>query len=397
MLFKKYTWYTKFVEKRKYCPLLGKCGGCTYINNSYDEELIEKHINLEKVLGKYGKVSPIIKSRTMNYRCKVQAVCSKDKGGKFITGIYRKGTHKIIRVRSCNLENGKATAVLQTIRNLANLFSIPAYDEDNKSGILRFINIRVGYSTDEVMVTLITSKWDFEHKNDFVNLIHQKNPNVKTIVEIVNDKETSMVIPEDSTYRVLYGKGYITEHINGLTFRIGPTSFFQVNPPMAETLYNVAMNMAELRETDVVIDAYCGTGTISLIAAKRGVKKVIGIESNPLAIKDAEINANINNVENVSFIVGQAPKVLKQIAKAKEKVDVLFLDPPRSGANEEFLASSGRLNPEVIVYISCNPLTLSRDLRYITRTLNYKVRGIQPVDLFPASEHIETVVLLSRV
>ena len=207
-----------------------------------------------------------------------------------------------------------------------------------------------------------------------------------------------MVIPEDAPEKILYGKGYIIDEICGLRFRISAKSFYQVNPYQAELLYQIAMNMAELREDDVVIDAYSGTGTISLIAASMNVAKVIGIESNHQAVLDARENARLNGISNAEFIEADASKKLKELAAASARCDVLFLDPPRSGATEEFLASASRLGPSVIVYVSCNPETLGRDLRYISRFMkDYRVRGIQPVDMFPGSEHVETVVLLSRM
>ena len=184
--------------------------------------------------------------------------------------------------------------------------------------------------------------------------------------------------------------------LGGIRFRISPLSFFQVNPHQAERLYTIAMNMADLREDDTVIDAYCGTGTIALIAAHVSGCRVIGVESNPEAVRDAEANARLNGLDNVSFITADASKYMKEMAKKGEHCSVLFLDPPRSGASEEFLAAAGRMAPERIVYISCNPETLGRDLRYIHRFLPYKTRGIQPVDLFPASAHIETAVFLDR-
>ena len=246
------------------------------------------------------------------------------------------------------------------------------------------------------MVVLVTAKKDFPHKDDFVSAIHQKNPNVVTVVQVINNEKTSMVIPKDSEEIILWGKGYIVDNLCGLDFRISAKSFYQVNPEMAERLYEIAMNMARLRPTDTVIDAYCGTGTIGLVAASRGVKEVIGIESNPDAVKDAKLNAEANGISNARFIVDDASKWLKSAQKEGQKCDVLFLDPPRAGSSEEFLAAAGRMEPEVIVYISCNPETLARDLRYIVRFLPYKVLGIQPVDLFPGSESIETVVLLSK-
>ena len=384
-------------DKKRWCPLFGKCGGCDYVNETYDYELMMKWLREDKLLGRYGRVEKVLSSPSLTgYRCKVQAVCGRDRDGKFITGQYRKGSHHLFPVRSCSLEDGMATAVLQTVRQMATRFSISPFDEDKGTGDLRHILIRTGWKTRETMVVLVTAKKDFPHKDDFVSAIHQKNPNVVTVVQVINNEKTSMVIPKDSEEIILWGKGYIVDNLCGLDFRISAKSFYQVNPEMAERLYEIAMNMARLRPTDTVIDAYCGTGTIGLVAASRGVKEVIGIESNPDAVKDAKLNAEANGISNARFIVDDASKWLKSAQKEGQKCDVLFLDPPRAGSSEEFLAAAGRMEPEVIVYISCNPETLARDLRYIVRFLPYKVLGIQPVDLFPGSESIETVVLLSN-
>ena len=385
-------------DKKRWCPLFGKCGGCDYVNETYDYELMMKWLREDKLLGRYGRVEKVLSSPSLTgYRCKVQAVCGRDRDGKFITGQYRKGSHHLFPIRSCSLEDGMATAVLQTVRQMATRFSISPFDEDRGTGDLRHILIRTGWKTRETMVVLVTAKKDFPHKDDFVSAIHQKNPNVVTVVQVINNEKTSMVIPKDSEEIILWGKGYIVDNLCGLDFRISAKSFYQVNPEMAERLYEIAMNMARLRPTDTVIDAYCGTGTIGLVAASRGVKEVIGIESNPDAVKDAKLNAEANGISNARFIVDDASKWLKSAQKEGQKCDVLFLDPPRAGSSEEFLAAAGRMEPEVIVYISCNPETLARDLRYIVRFLPYKVLGIQPVDLFPGSESIETVVLLSKI
>ena len=384
-------------DKKRWCPLFGKCGGCDYVNETYDYELMMKWLREDKLLGRYGRVEKVLSSPSLTgYRCKVQAVCGRDRDGKFITGQYRKGSHHLFPIRSCSLEDGMATAVLQTVRQMATRFSISPFDEDRGTGDLRHILIRTGWKTRETMVVLVTAKKDFPHKDDFVSAIHQKNPNVVTVVQVIKNEKTSMVIPKDSEEIILWGKGYIVDNLCGLDFRISAKSFYQVNPEMAERLYEIAMNMARLRPTDTVIDAYCGTGTIGLVAASRGVKEVIGIESNPDAVKDAKLNAEANGISNARFIVDDASKWLKSAQKEGQKCDVLFLDPPRAGSSEEFLAAAGRMEPEVIVYISCNPETLARDLRYIVRFLPYRVLGIQPVDLFPGSESIETVVLLSR-
>ena len=382
---------------RRHCNLSGRCGGCTYANIPYSDELLDKRVLEEKLLGRYHEVAPILQSgRITGYRCKVQAVCGMD-DGRLVTGIYRKGTHKLIPVRSCPLEDERAGRILETIRSLCNRFGIIAYDEDMGFGDLRHVLIRLAAHNDEALVTLVTAGDKLPHESDLAAAIHQKHPFVKGVIAIKNNEKTSMVIPDNPAIRVIYGRGYITDRLCSLSFRISPVSFYQVNPYMAERLYKIAMNMAMLRPDDTVIDAYSGTGTIALIAAASGAGKVIGVESNPEAVKDAEENARMNGLENVRFIRADASRYMKDAAKNGESCSVLFLDPPRSGATEEFLAAAGRMSPERIVYISCNPESLQRDLRYIRRFLPYRIIGIQPVDMFPGSEHIETVVLLSKL
>ena len=382
---------------RRHCNLSGRCGGCTYANIPYSDELLDKRVLEEKLLGRYHEVAPILQSgRITGYRCKVQAVCEMD-DGRLVTGIYRKGTHKLIPVRSCPLEDERAGRILETIRSLCNRFGIIAYDEDMGFGDLRHVLIRLAAHNDEALVTLVTAGDKLPHESDLAAAIHQKHPFVKGVIAIKNNEKTSMVIPDNPAIRVIYGRGYITDRLCSLSFRISPVSFYQVNPYMAERLYKIAMNMAMLRPDDTVIDAYSGTGTIALIAAASGAGKVIGVESNPEAVKDAEENARMNGLENVRFIRADASRYMKDAAKNGESCSVLFLDPPRSGATEEFLAAAGRMSPERIVYISCNPESLQRDLRYIRRFLPYRIIGIQPVDMFPGSEHIETVVLLSKL
>ena len=381
---------------RRHCNLSGRCGGCTYANIPYADELLDKRLVEEKLLGRFHDIAPVLESgRITGYRCKVQAVCGME-DGRLVTGIYRKGSHKLIPVRSCPLEDERAGRILDTVRSLSNRFGIIAYDEDMGYGDLRHILIRLGARTDEALVTLITADERLPHEADLAAAIHQKHPFVKGVIAIRNREKTSMVIPENPRIRIIYGKGYITDSLCGLKFRISPVSFYQVNPYMAEKLYRIAMNMAMLRPDDVVIDAYCGTGTITLIAASCGAGEAIGIESNPEAVKDAEANARMNGISNARFINADASKYMKEAAKRGERCDVLFLDPPRSGATEEFLAAAGRMAPDRIVYVSCNPESLQRDLRYIRRFLPYRIIGIQPVDMFPGSEHVETIVLLQR-
>ena len=381
---------------KRHCPLSGRCGGCSYVNVPYQDELLDKRVTEEKLLSRYCTVAPILPADMITaYRCKVQAVCGME-DGRLVTGIYRRGSHKLISVRSCPLEDERAGRILETIRKAASRFGITAYDEDTGRGDLRHVLIRLAAHADEALVVLVTANDRLKGEADIAALIHQRHPFVKGVVAIRNREKTSMVIPENPEVRVIYGRGYITDRLCGLSFRISPVSFYQVNPYMAERLYKIAMNMADLCPSDRVIDAYCGTGTIALIAAAYGAGSVTGIEANPQAVHDAEENARINGMKNVSFVAADASKYMKDAARRGERCDILFLDPPRSGASEEFLAAAGRMAPERIIYISCNPETLQRDLRYIRRFLPYRVTGIQPVDMFPASEHIETVVMLDR-
>ncbi len=385
------------MREKRWCALYGKCGGCDYVNDSYQFEMRKKEETVIRYCSRFGSVSPIIPADSLTrFRCKVQAVCGHDREGKFITGEYRKNSHKLVAVRSCSLEDGRATAVLQSVRQMAGRFSIAAYDEDRKTGDLRHILIRVSRKNGDTLVALVTGKADFPHKADFVSAIHQKNPFVSTIVQIINNRDTSMVMGEDDEERILYGKGYITDSVCSLDFAVSAKSFFQTNPVMAGVLFDTAMNMARLRSTDRVLDAYSGTGTIGLIAASRGVREVVCVESNPRAVDDGVMNASKNGLSNVTFIKDDAAKYLKEAARRGEKFDVVFLDPPRSGSSEEFLAALGKTGAEGVVYISCNPETLGRDLRYIVRFTPYRVLEIRPVDMFPGSSAVEAVALLSR-
>ena len=381
--------------KRRGCPLSGRCGGCMYANVDYSDELLDKFIQEERLLSSFGRVYPVLPADPVTgYRCKIQAVCGTGKDGRMVTGIYRKGTHVLVPVRNCAVEDDRAAAVLSTIRTLSGRYGITAYDEDRFTGNLRHVLIRLAAHRNKALVVLVHGSPDIPHIQDLAAAIHQKHPFVRSVVTIRNNEKTSMVIPENAVQRVVYGKGWITDRLCSLEFRISPMSFYQVNPYMAERLYRIAMNMARLDERDTVIDAYSGTGTIALIAAASGAGHVIGIESSHAAVMDARENAGLNGLDNVEFIEADASRMLKEMARRGERCSVLFLDPPRSGATEEFLAAAGRMAPERIVYISCNPETLGRDLRYIRRFLPYRVRGIQPVDMFPGSEHIETAVLL---
>ncbi len=381
----------------KKCPLDKDCGGCALMSYPYPIQLEFKEELVEDILGKFGPIAPIIgMDDPTHYRHKAQAVFGYDYHHKVISGNYREGTHYIVPVTGCLVEHPKADAIFSTVRSLMNRFRIEPYDEDEQVGYIRHVLVKVSRFTGEAMVVLVSGEWPIPSKNDFISILRQRHPEITTISLNMNNERTSMVLSEIPE-KLLYGKGYIEEKICGLTFRISAKSFFQINPEQTETLYTIAMRMAQLTSGDSVIDAYCGTGTIALIAASMGVKQVLGIESNPDAVDDAIRNAKANKLENADFICADASVYIKEMAKEKQSCDVLFLDPPRSGSDERFLAAALKMGPRKIIYVSCNPDTLERDLRYILRFGPYEVRGIQPVDMFPHTKHVETVVLLERM
>lgn len=252
--------------------------------------------------------------------------------------------------------------------------------------------VRRGFKSGEIMVILVLGSPILPSKNNFVKALRKEHPEITTVVLNVNDKKTSMVLGEKE--KPIYGTGFIKDELCGCTFRISPKSFYQVNPVQTEILYNTAIEYAGLKGKETIIDAYCGIGTISLIAAKH-VKKVIGVELNKDAVKDAKINAKENHITNAEFRQGDAGEFMVKMAENDQKADVVFMDPPRAGSDVKFLSSVVKLNSKKVVYISCGPDTLARDLKYLTKH-GYQVKRIQPVDMFPFCDHCETVVLLER-
>lgn len=380
------------------CSVYKKCGVCQYINLPYEEQLKKKQKEMEKLLKKYGKVQPIIGMKNpYYYRNKVHAVFGFDKKLGVISGTYQPGTHRIVNIPECLIEDQKSQEIIRTIRGLLKSFKIKIYDEDTGYGLLRHVLIRRGFTSGQIMVVLVLRSPIFPSKNNFVKALRKEHPEISTVVVNVNDKNTSMVLGTRNI--VLYGKGYIEDTLCGCKFRISPQSFYQVNPVQTEVLYTKAIEFAGLTGKETVIDAYCGIGTIGLIAAKKA-KEVIGVELNPQAVKDARLNAKCNEIKNARFYEGDAGDFMIKMSEGtkstpKQKVDVVFMDPPRSGSTEAFLSSAVTLSPQKIVYISCGPDTLARDLEYLTRH-GYKVNQIQPVDMFGFTEHVENVVLLSK-
>lgn len=381
------------VNKTRICPVSRKCGGCQLMNLTYPEQLKYKQAKVVKLLSGFHRVSPIIgMDEPFHYRNKVQAAFGRTRGGEIISGIYQSSTHNIVKTDSCLIEDEKADEIILTIRKLVKSFKLTVYDEKNSRGFLRHVLVKRGFTTNEIMVVLVTGTPQFPSKNDFVKALLKAHPDITTIVQNVNNKFTSMVLGDRET--VLFGKGYIEDILCGCRFRISPKSFYQINPVQTETLYGQAVEFAELTGKERVIDAYCGIGTIGIIASK-GAGEVIGCELNSDAVKDARINAKINDIENIRFFCADAGEFMLSMKENGEKCDVLFMDPPRAGSDRKFLSSAVHLSPEKIVYISCNPETQQRDLFYLTRN-GYKVKKIQPVDMFPYTNHVETVVELIK-
>lgn len=380
-------------EKVTKCSVSKKCGSCQYQGVPYKEQLAAKQKRMKKLLGKFANVKPIIgMDDPFYYRNKVHAVFDRDKKGNIICGTYEAKTHKVVPIEECMIEDKISQEIIRTIRDMLKSFRIKTYDEDTGYGLLRHVLVRRGFSTDEIMVVLVIGSPIFPSKNNFVKALRKKYPQITTVVLNVNDKKTSMVLGERDI--VIYGKGYIRDTLCGCTFRISPQSFYQVNPVQTEILYKTAIEYAGLGRKETVIDAYCGIGTIGLVAAKRA-KNVIGVELTPDAVRDARINAKENKITNARFYQGDAGEFMENMVENGEHADVVFMDPPRTGSDKKFMSSVIKLNPSRIVYISCGPETLARDLEYLTKH-GYDVRKIQPVDMFSFTDHCENICLLTK-
>ncbi len=375
------------------CQNYKKCGGCQLQNMTYEKQLSFKQVKVIRLLGRFCHVDEIIgMDEPFHYRNKVQAAFGM-RNGKIISGVYQSSTHNIVPVDDCLIEDVVADRIIVTVRKLAESFKLKPFNDTTMKGFLRHVLVKRGFVSGQVMVALVTASGAFPSQRSFVNALLGKHPEITTIVRNINDKHTSLVLGERS--ETLFGDGYIEEQLCGLTFRISPKSFYQINPVQTEVLYNKAVEFAALTGTERVIDAYCGTGTIGLIMSKQA-GEVIGVELNKDAVRDAKSNAAANGVKNIQFFCGDAGRFMVDMAEARESADVVITDPPRAGCSLDFLRSLIKLAPKRVVYVSCNPETLARDLGFLTRK-GYKAVKIQPVDMFPFTEHVETVVLLSKL
>lgn len=375
------------------CPVAKKCGGCQLTNMSYEQQLSFKQAKVIKLLGRFCRVDEIIGMRNpYHYRNKVQAAFGVTRAGGVISGVYQSGTHKIVKTDSCLTEDKTADEIIVFIRSLVNSFKLSVYNENTGRGFLRHVLVKRAFGTGEIMVVLVTGREPFKSKNSFVKVLLNRFPAIKTVVQSVNDRFTSLVLGDTET--VLYGNGYITDVLMGKKFRISARSFYQINYAGTEILYGKALEFAGLTGKETVMDAYSGVGTIGILASDRA-GEVISVEMNRDAVRDAKVNAKLNGTENIRFYCADAAEFLHEMTENGEKIDVVIMDPPRAGSTPVFLQSVADSAARKIVYVSCNPETLARDVGFLTRR-GYKVQKIQPVDMFPHTAHVETVVLLSR-
>lgn len=360
---------------------------------NYEAQLAFKQKQIEKLFPEEtaaGKLFPILPmDEPYHYRHKVYAAFTNGTKGEIVAGIYEENSHRVVKTKHCNIQNEQANRIIKTVAELMKKKKIAPYEEDKRRGILRHVYIRVGAKTGQIMVVLVTGSREFPGGKQFAAELCEKHPEITTVVHNVNDKKTSMVLGNKEN--VLIGKGSIEDELCGFTFRISPKSFYQVNPEQTEKLYETAVSFAGLTGKETVLDAYCGIGTISLVAS-RGAKEVVGVELNADAVRDAKENAERNHCKNVKFVCDDAGEYM---TSSDLKADVVFMDPPRSGSSEAFLNAVVKMAPEKVVYISCNPKTQKRDVDFL-KNKGYKVGKIQAVDCFCQTWHVENIVLLTR-
>ena len=381
------------------CKLRAKnCGGCPLLGLDYAEQLKQKEAAVKKLLGKYGPVNAIRgMENPYHYRNKVISTFTTGWGGKLTSGIYAANSHKVLPVERCLLQDEVLDKTMEAVRAAAIACRYQPYDEDKGTGLVRHCLLRRGVATGQVMVVLVTAQPVLPGARNFVRALlaeaEKRGVTVTTVVQDVNPRKTSVVLGDAE--KVLYGKGYILDELCGKTYALSPRSFYQINHSQTEVLYGLAVEAAHLTGKEVVLDAYCGIGTIGLTAADHA-KQVVGVELNRDAVQDAIGNAKHNGVKNARFFAADATRWISEAAAAGERADVIFMDPPREGSTPQFLDSVARMAPKRVVYVSCNPETLARDLALLTKK-GYHVESSTPVDMFPHSEHIETVCLLSKL
>ncbi len=375
------------------CPHAKLCGGCQYQGLAYAEQLAKKQAQAEALFSSFAPVAPILGAdEPLHYRNKVHAAFGCDRQRRIISGVYQPGSHAIVPVDDCLIEDETADRIVCAVRALLPKLKIPVYDERRGGGWLRHVLVRRGFATGELMVVLVAVSPVMKNQKAFLSELRAAFPAIRTVVLNVNERFGPVVLGPKN--KVLYGDGYIEDILCSLRFRISPSAFYQINSAQCEKLYAKAIEFAGLTGTEMVLDAYCGVGTIGLCAAAKA-KQVIGVELNREAVRDAIANARLNGVKNAWFAAGDAGAYMEGMLREGRRPDVVLMDPPRAGSDRRFLDALIRCAPARVVYVSCGPETLRRDLEILTRG-GYRVEAVQPVDMFPYTEHIETVVQLSN-
>ncbi|MDZ5254536.1 23S rRNA (uracil(1939)-C(5))-methyltransferase RlmD [Clostridium sp. LIBA-8841] len=382
------------------CAIYKRCGGCKLQHASYKAQLDFKWDRVKDCVSKIGKLDPSIVKYPLGmeepwrYRNKVQLPIGLINGEVKI-GFFAPRSHDIIDMESCLIQDEIGDKVVKLTREWIEKFNIRPYNVDgqyDENGIVRHIMIRRGFTTNEVMVVLVTNGEKLPHKEEFVDLMVKNIPGIKSVIQNINSKKTNVILGLES--KTLWGEDTIADYIGDFRFNISPLSFFQVNPTQTEVLYGKALEYADLTGTEEVFDAYCGTGTITLFLSQKA-KKVYGVEIIPQAIDNAWINAKENKVENVEFFVGESEVIIPDLINNGVKADVVVVDPPRKGCDKKLLDAITNIDAKKIVYVSCDPSTLGRDLAILEEN-GYKTLEVQPVDMFPNTAHIENVALLIK-
>ena len=387
-----------FRVERKCSESLRQCGGCQIQELDYQKQLDVKTNEVKQVISRIGKLDDVIIHDTLGmedpfrYRNKAQFPIQK-KDNMPVIGFYKKKSHDLISTDECIIQHEVNDKIIKIIKTYIRAYNVSIYDEKTHKGLLRHLVTKVGFTTGEVMIVLVANGKKLPYLKELASVLKENIPGFKTLVVNVNTQKTNVILGKENI--VAYGDGMIRDYIGELVFEISPLSFFQVNPLQTEVLYNKALEYANLGENDTVFDIYCGIVTISLFLAQKA-KKVYGIEIVEDAIKDAKRNAKINNMDNVEFYVGKAEEVVPKMYKEGKRANVVVVDPPRKGCDEKVLDTIVSMEPDRVVYVSCNPSTLARDLAYLNER-GYKCHEIQPVDMFPHSVHVENVAWLSRV
>lgn len=375
------------------CPLAGRCGGCQLPNMDYSRQLRWKQGKVDKLLSPFCRPLPILgMEHPYHYRNKVQAAFGLNRNRRIISGVYQSSSGRIAATDRCLLEDPRADRIVVSIRKLMEQQRILPYDPRTGRGFLRHVLVRVGAETGQVMVVLVAATPVFPQKKYFLPALLERHPEITTLVLNINPDYDGLMLGERET--ALYGPGYILDRLCGCDFGVSPRSFYQVNSIQTRALYETAMEYAGLTGRELAVDAYCGTGTIGLIAS-RHARQVIGVESNREAVRDAIANAKRNGIENAWFACEDAGRFLTRMEQEGQRPDLLFLDPPRGGCSRQTLEAAAGLEPGRMVMISCNPETLARDLKLLC-VRGYRVEKAQPVDLFPHTSHVECVALMTK-